>query len=232
MKSIFQEFKKTGNIHHAYLIEGEEEGVLAELILEIENGFGIVSLGNPDFFVAHYETLGIDESRELKRKQSEKTFGGERKIFVISVGAFTREAQNSLLKVFEEPTPMTHFFVVIKDARTILSTLRSRMVIVSKNKNDFLENSEMGEIVEKFLKSEPTSRLQMPFIKKLITDKDREKTVIFMDNLQVALGRKINDKAISKEEVNTLETIIKLRGYLNDRSPSIKMIVEYLAITV
>lgn len=230
MRTIFETYKKTGNLHHAYLIESDEENFLSKLVLEIENSLGITSLGNPDFFIAHYETLGIDEGRELKRKQSEKTFGGDYKIFVVSALSFTREAQNSLLKVFEEPTEGTHFFIVIKDARVILPTLRSRMVVVENYKvNNKAE--EIVEIVEEFLKNEPTSRLQMPFIKKLISDKDRENTILFMDRLQEKLGKKI-DRKITKEEVDILEKIIKIRGYLNDRSPSIKMIVEYLAITV
>jgi hypothetical protein len=231
MKSIFETYRKTGNLHHAYLIEGDEAGTVPELILEIERALGFVSMGNPDFFTAHYETLGIDEGRELKRKQSEKALAGEYKIFVVSALSFTREAQNSLLKVFEEPTEGTHFFIVIKDVHAILPTLRSRMVVVGGNKANN-ETEQIEGIVSEFLKSEPTSRLQMPFIKKLITDKDRDGTAVFVDALQTALGGKINGGETTSEQVNTLETIIKFRGYLRDRSPSIKMIVEYLAITV
>jgi len=201
-----------------------------ELVSEIEKALGLVSQANPDFFIAHYETLGIDEGRELKRKQSEKSLGGDYKIFVVSALSFTREAQNSLLKVFEEPTEGTHFFIVLKDARAILPTLRSRMVVFLGGET-LDETGEIQEIANEFLKKEPTERLQMPFIKKLITDKDRERTSLFMDALQEVLSKKINGKT-TLEEVATLETVIKFRGYLRDRSPSIKMIVEYLAITV
>lgn len=229
MKTIFETYKNNGNLHHAYLIEGETH-LVPELVLEIEKALGLVSQANPDFFIAHYETLGIDEGRELKRRQSEKALSGDYKIFVVSALSFTREAQNSLLKVFEEPTDGTHFFIVLKDARAILPTLRSRMVVVENNTVDS-KTEEIGQIVKEFLKSEPTERLQMPFIKKLITDKDRERTALFMDVLQEVLSKKIDSKA-KPEEVDTLETIIKFRGYLRDRSPSIKMIVEYLAITL
>ncbi|MFA6077693.1 MAG: hypothetical protein WC724_01595 [Candidatus Paceibacterota bacterium] len=229
MKTIFETYKGSGNLHHAYLIEGETT-LVPELVSEIEKAFGLVSQANPDFFIAHYETLGIDEGRELKRKQSEKSLGGDYKIFVVSALSFTREAQNSLLKVFEEPTAGTHFFIVLKDARAILPTLRSRMVVVLGGET-LDEAGEIQEIANEFLKKEPTERLQMPFIKKLIADKDRERTSLFMDALQEVLSKKINGKT-TPEEVATLETVIKFRGYLRDRSPSIKMIVEYLAITL
>lgn len=229
MKTIFETYKGSGNLHHAYLIEGEIT-LVPELVSEIEKALGLVSQANPDFFIAHYETLGIDEGRELKRKQSEKPLGGDHKIFVVSALSFTREAQNSLLKVFEEPTEGTHFFIVLKDARVILPTLRSRMVVVL-GRESADETEEIKKVVEDFLKHEPTERLQMPFIKKLIADKDRERTVLFMDALQEVLNKKI-DSETTPEEVATLEAIIKFRGYLRDRSPSIKMIVEYLAITL
>ena len=58
-----------------------------------------------------------------------------KKIFIIETGFFTREAQNSLLKVFEEePTEGTHFFVFTPSAETLLPTLRSRMVILHQKR--------------------------------------------------------------------------------------------------
>jgi DNA polymerase III gamma/tau subunit len=80
--------------------------------------------------VESYETFGVDEGRELKEAQLSKSFGGGKKIFVISFETITVEAQNSLLKVFEEPTPDTHFFLISRTGSRLLPTLRSRIVFL------------------------------------------------------------------------------------------------------
>ena len=40
---------------------------------------------------------------------TEKSFSGSKKIFVLCVNTFSLDAQNVLLKMFEEPIEHTHF---------------------------------------------------------------------------------------------------------------------------
>ena len=95
-------------LHHAYLLEGIAESILKELHEFLEEGLSFHIKGNPDFWHGAFDTFGIDDGRALKEMQSRRPVG-ERKIFIVQANFFTREAQNALLKVFEEPTPNTHF---------------------------------------------------------------------------------------------------------------------------
>ena len=59
--------------------------------------------------------LELTKRRALKDAQTRGAFGGSRKIFIIGANSFTREAQNALLKTFEEPTAGTHFFLFFRE---------------------------------------------------------------------------------------------------------------------
>ena len=86
--------------------------------------------GNPDFWQGDYNVFKIADSRKINEAHLNKPVKYDRKIFVISANFITKDAQNSLLKIFEEPNPGTHFFVIMPQ-NILLSTLRSRMQIVN-----------------------------------------------------------------------------------------------------
>src|ERR1035437_3672210 len=101
MKFLAESYKKNKTLHHAYLLVGEREGVFSELVSFIKNDLEISTHGNPDFWHGVHDSFSIEEGRNLKEMQEMHSLSGGRKIFVISANTMTREAQNSLLKVFE-----------------------------------------------------------------------------------------------------------------------------------
>src|SRR3989344_4999324 len=100
MSLIFDHLSKN-SLHHAYLIEGDREKIVPE-ILEFLKSLGIEK-GNPDFFHIELDSFKIDDARNLKSYATEKGFSMDKKVFLISANSFLLEAQNSLLKLFEEP---------------------------------------------------------------------------------------------------------------------------------
>jgi hypothetical protein len=101
MNLISQHFNKE-NLHHAYLIEGDREEVTPEITDFLES-IGIKINNNPDFYHIKLDALKIDDARNLKSLTSEKSFVDGKKIFLLSVNSILLEAQNTLLKIFEEP---------------------------------------------------------------------------------------------------------------------------------
>jgi DNA polymerase III gamma/tau subunit len=91
--------------HHANLIVGPAEKAISMLAGEFD--------AESELSIERFDTLGIDEARELSRRQ--RLSGGH--IFIIAAGTITREAQNALLKTFEEPAPDTYFMLIIPRAR-------------------------------------------------------------------------------------------------------------------
>jgi len=205
------------NLHHAYFIEGEKASILIDLEAFLSDAFQIVRQGHPDVHFAEYESFGIDEGRELQSAQSMKPVMGDRKIFILITSSITSEAQNSLLKVFEEPTPGTHFFVISSSQRILLPTLRSRMVVVS---HASAQNRDESGQAKRFLSLDPKGRLDL--VAPLIEEKDKSKAEGFLQALVTELHVKGKPKAIKE--------LLLLIRYLKDRSPSLKLILERAAL--
>ncbi|MEO8637779.1 MAG: hypothetical protein ABI430_02675 [Candidatus Taylorbacteria bacterium] len=217
------------NLHHAYCIEGGKDEVYAELLEFIENTLGISTRGNPDFSHLDVETLNIEEGRALKERQQNKSLDGGKKIFVVSANSITREAQNSLLKIFEEPTENTHFFLILPSAEILIPTLKSRLHIV-KQTGMKEESVEANEEAKKFVLSSKSARLL--HLKSIIEEKDKQKAISFLNLLEGYLASDRDMKKLKKEEVFVLEEIIRMKQYLGDRGASVKMILEYIALIV
>lgn len=207
------------NLHHAYFIEGDRDAVMAAVELFLSDSFGMVRQGNPDFHVAVHPAFGIDEARELQDLQALRPVTGDRKVFLISIGSITSEAQNSLLKVFEEPTPGAHFFVVGSSARILLPTLRSRMVVVTHD-SARANNGSAADDARAFMKLSMKDRLA--FVAPLIEEKDKARAEAFLQALVTELHTRGKTKAIKE--------VLPLIAYLKDRAPSLKLILERVAL--
>jgi DNA polymerase III delta prime subunit len=188
-------------MHHAYLLVGDKETAHSFVVGRLEE-VGFVLANNPDYLVLRFETFGIPEARDLSQRAARKAFSG-RKVFLIVADALTHEAQNALLKTFEEPTSDTHFFVVVREEGMVIPTLLSRMQVVKLE-----ASSEKLEDAKDFL--------MLPLKKRLEFAKDFEGNLAqFLDELLLITK--------SKE-------VLALRRYAQDRSASARLILEHLAL--
>lgn len=232
-------FQKDKKLHHAYLLEGDKENIFKELLFFLEDKIDFKIKSNPDFYLGDFDTFGIEDGRYINNFQSKKAIGGENKIIVIKTNFITVQAQNSLLKVFEEPTINTHIFLIMPSSEAILPTLKSRLNII---KHLDLGGPSKSGLVEDFLKSNISKRFDL--IKIFLPQKTNEKAdksgaISFLNDLEKILynkfktacpiGRsvKIGSSQINQKEV--FNEIIKCRSYLNDSSPSVKMILEHIS---
>lgn len=115
---------------HALLIFGAEssgKGHVAEYIAE-----KLLGTGNKDIGLVRYdgESMGIDDVRQLL-KQLKLTLPGEdfsRRVIIIEhIEKLGHEAQNSLLKILEEPPKNTTFIGTTSEYNLVLPTVVSRM---------------------------------------------------------------------------------------------------------
>lgn len=215
--------------HHAYFIHSFTDSVnkLKEFLKE---KFGISHTQNPDFYYEKFETLGIDDSRRIKEIHLSKSFiAGSKRIFIIETSGITHEAQNSLLKMFEEPNEDSHFFLIMPSPHTLLPTLKSRLYINRLN-DDFVSGVKMIEEAEKFLKLSKKDKVAyMDEIAKDISDEklNRSDAQEFLAALEILIYR---NNGIKNEK--GLKAILKARDYMNDRSPSVKQLLEYVALSL
>ncbi len=208
--------------HHAYLISGERasrvEKLRARFVAE-----GILLHNNPDIFEIHTDMLSIDEARALSTRQLRHAVTGSKKIFIISFANMSHEAQNALLKVFEEPTPDTHFFLLTESPHALLPTLRSRLenlILEGEGEADDLQEAEA------FIAMTPSERLL--FVAPLIEEKEKDKALVLINGLETLLHK--NFSTTKREDVRLfLKDLEHYRGYLSDRSSSLKLILEFVA---
>lgn len=209
-------FGDKDNLHHAYLITGSHEEIRPVIFDFIEKKLKHPVQGNPDFWHERYDTLTIDDARALRDTQANKALTAGKKIFVIELHFITQEAQNALLKVFEEPTPHTHFFIIAPSRELFLPTLRSRVQIISHQEKEGRKDS----FVSDFIKAPLPERLKM--LEEMIEEKDKVKAIAFVDGV-------IKQAHKNKMDSKVLEELLKVRSYLNDRSPSVKLLLEHTA---
>ena len=162
-----------------------------------------------------------------------------RKIFIIETDAITNEAQNALLKIFEEPQKGTHFFIIIPSEVTLLPTLLSRMLLVRADAGSSVDAGASDGAQAITLKQAKqflgmSAGEKVAFVDALAADISDEKkpkraALEFLDSLESLLAP--DSKSIAKN-AQALHSIIKTRSYLRDRSPSIKQLLEYVAVTV
>ena len=231
MFDFFEHYKKTGYLHHAHVIVGAYDTVSPALVSALARHLNIETKGNPDLMERFYETLGIDEARELKDAQTRAGFDGARKIFVIGAESFTHQAQNALLKTFEEPTSGTHFFIILPRAEILLPTLRSRVLVISGN---IANTDDSKELAEKFL--DATLEGRFVIAKKMAEKKagetvDRELFRGMLDHIERILYTRTAGKR-DDATANIFREIFQAKTYLSNPGSSPKMLLEHIALVL
>jgi DNA polymerase III delta prime subunit len=206
------------SLHHAYFIVGDKNAIWEEVIEFLKKELSFLIQANPDFWSGKFDTFTIDDARNLTELHIRKPFAGDRKIFLMSANSITVEAQNALLKLFEEPILGNHFFLVMPEDKTIIPTLRSRLSFVSL----LGEVKEKNELGKKFLGLNLSDRLK--WVGKISERKSKEEAKELVRSIMDILHQKS-----SNENSTILKDLIKAEDYLSDRSPSIKMLLEHIA---
>ncbi len=210
------------NLHHAYLVVGEKEATRKSVGNFLTEKCDLIISGNPDVQNIFCDTLTIDFARKIAQDASRKSFAGKRKFFLIETNIVTEEAQNALLKIFEEPTDKTHFFILMPQD-TLLTTLRSRVQVI-KSENQKTKNSEN-------ILAKPIAE-KLGIVKKMTEEiLDEEKTKQDAVDLVNQIESELYQNGMEKEADN-LALCQKTRESLHDRGAPIKMILENLMISL
>ncbi len=213
-------------MHHAYIYYGSL-ALLPALAKDARERFQFEGEHNPDVQVREYEKFGIEEARALSSAGALRSVSG-RSLSIIGVSQINHEAQQALLKLFEEPQKGA-IFILLAPHGSVIATLRSRLMAYP---------TEMGEkyrgstSVKTFLASSPKARSLE--ITALLKDEEgtRERVREFLAALEEALYSQLQKSKGRKDIREGLEDIAKIRSYANDRSPSLKMLLEHLALSL
>ena len=208
---------------HAYMIKGDASTV--EAVLAILEKEGINTKGNPDLITQAHVSFTMDDARTLRERAALRAVGKHGRIFVLAAPVIPPDAQNALLKTFEEPPAGARFFLIVASPETLLPTLRSRMQTLE------VIGSRSASIVEAkaFLAAPLEKRIEMlkPFLEKDDDDKrDLSGAVTFLAELEVELSKK------PKENLQSLRAVYRARKYITDRGALTKALLEQVALLV
>lgn len=212
-------------MHHAYLYEGPLS-LLADLARSAQQLLTGTEGANPDVHVFEHEKFSIEEARELSAQAALKNVSNQ-SLYVLGTGAISPEAQQAMLKLFEEPQ-QGMVFVLLTPKGTLMPTLRSRFL-------EYPEKLEAQAVslapAKKFLASAYKERSTQ--VAALIKEEEgaKERVREFITSLELLLHT-AHTKNPSAELREALEDIALVRGYLGDRSASLKMLLEHLAATL
>lgn len=224
--------------HHACVLVGGAS-VREDLLSVLAKKHEVRAEGNPDFFDRRYESFVIGDARELKAlAETRPANEGAPKVFVLLMNSITVEAQNALLKLLEEPPSYARFFFILPSAHLLLPTVKSRVQVLGAADTAGAESDIVREAKD-FLRAPQAKRLE--YIKKLMDDISKEKktkqdAIDFLNALEEAVysgtnaGGSAGRAAGLKKSRQALEAILLAGKYASDRAPSMKMLLEYVAL--
>lgn len=222
------------NLYHSYVIEGEPETTGA-LLLEFLESRGLAESKSPDVLFQIYESFTMDNSGEIKDWHSRRGIGNGKKICILATKFINRQAEQTLLKIIEEPAINTHFFIIVPDTSLLLDTIISRVHVV---KTKQLVDIDLQKLILSFIASTPKDRIDKVavIIKENKSDENsgqlRSYATTFVNELESIFYQKFKKNRNDENIIYILGELQKSRGYLSTSGASVKMILEHLALVI
>ena len=220
------------DLYHTYIVEGEPRETMLLLRNFLEKR-GIISLHSIDIFYQYYDAFQVKDSLEIKKWHREYGVSEDKKVCIIGVCFLHHEAEQTLLKILEEPKENNYFFIVTPTSSVLLDTIISRSHVIKSNDNN---TSNIIYDVNKFIKLSLQERIDVidNFVKKVKDDENssilRHYGIIFINELEKVIFNNFKKDINNKNYQFILEELNKSRNYLGGRGASTKMILEHIAL--
>jgi DNA polymerase III delta prime subunit len=201
--------------HHAYVVFANSVG---ESALPVA-----YKTASNDVYHLIVPKLTIDDVRELTRLAQQRPLEADAHVFVIVTNDILIEAQNALLKLFEEPPRHAQFFLVISPVSFLLPTLRSRLM-----EFDGGVGGERGTNTDTVF----TNFLSAPYAQRLaeIVEHTKEKDAVWIESILQGCEVWTAEKPIERQDV--LKSLLMVRSYIRTNGASAKMLLEDIALTL
>ncbi|MCM1545050.1 MAG: hypothetical protein NC110_07100 [Ruminococcus sp.] len=248
---------RNGRLSHALILEGADEN--ARLMTAKEIAKAVVCLGeakpcgicsackkadsgnHPDIhFLKKDEKasmIKVDEVRDIREKAMLLPNDGEKSVFIIEEAQFMGvQAQNALLKIFEEPAKHVCFILTCGSKSSLLDTIISRATSYYLSHEDYYakddKNLEQAQQIAEELAMVLCEKSEFEFLKKTAAfqkDKPMFKAVlaalipIFRDALVVS-GKQVELISGRREEAKKLSNYFTAQKLINYIEQTQKMI--------
>ncbi|KND49596.1 MAG: DNA poymerase III subunit delta' [Parcubacteria bacterium C7867-008] len=225
--------------HHAYVVTGESEQGIAAAIAHAEQELGLVRDNNPDLIVLRHGLFSVDDARTISDRANRAAMNGDQKVIIVSALRLFHEAQNALLKIFEEPPSGTNLILVIPSDGMLLPTLRSRLLPLPGSTN----SNTVSVDASAFLGLNGAAR--EAFVTKLVdrskSDTDEVKQAARNEAVRLVEGLMKATYAVRAREADAmkqhvltdfLEDLSRFLPILHERSAPLKLIFEHILLVI
>lgn len=197
-------------MHHASLLVGTLDWARIQIPQEEQ------ILGQ-DVLLYNYERMSIANVRSLIYEAGLRPVARAHRTFIIVCDSILHEAQNALLKIFEEPNNHTIFYLVIPREDMLLPTLRSRMQLIGVE-----EMVTQNNYFSEFLEIGYAERLAC------IAQKLKEEDTLWVE----MIVRGVEQYAREKRDAVLIKDALMLSAYMHTTGSSKKMLLEHIALSV
>jgi len=167
--------------------------------------------------VTKLDKLGIEDVRTITHNAHLRPATQAGQVFVIATSFVTHEAQNALLKLFEEPPADTVFVLVVPPAFQLLPTLQSRI-----GQETVLVSGTDGHVWKSFIQASYADRLEQ--IDTWHKTKDQSWLTAMVSDIHTVQYRELDQAARSALQL--------VSHKLQTRGASNKMLLEHLALVL
>ncbi len=203
-----------------YLIAGGVQTL--DMLIQRLHKEGVALPGSPDLFTRVYRKFGVDEAEEIRARARLKPVRDERRVVAFFASAPTTEAQNALLKTFEDPAGNPLFFMVTPSPETLLATVRSRAQRLEVSGGEETD-------VEAFIVATREKRLEM--LKPLYEhDANEGRDMASVHAFLHALERRFAEEKMSAERAEALHAIYRAEKFVGDKGSLLKALLEQVAL--
>lgn len=219
------------NLYHSYVVEADPD-ITVTLLRQFFEERGDIKIGSLDTLSLNYDSLTMSDSSFLRDWHSNKSISSEKRICILGAKSINREAEQSLLKMLEEPAINTHFFIVVPNALFLLETIRSRVHIVRVINE---EDQIFIKKVSQFISANKKDRIdQVALIIKEYKDDDSSGNLRFYATRFINELEKVQFEKFKKNRDSDTEFILKelhsARKFLSTPGASVKMLLEHIAL--
>lgn len=177
------------------------------------------------------KAVGIGVIREFQKKIFLKPMGSENKAVILNASdGITIEAQNSLLKILEEPPNNTYIFILSKNKDGILPTILSRAKTIELKKSKVITNEEISESKELL-----DSVLSMAISKKLKLaqnlSKDKKNSLAELEKF-ITAGRERLYENPNKKNSQVVRTLVKTHTVIKSTNTNLRLTLENLFLNI
>lgn len=215
-----------------FLIEAEREQGIERALTHVRDELGLTVEQNPDVSVLSFATVSVDDTRDILSIASQTGLSGSRAL-VIACERIFHEAQNALLKLFEEPPEGLTLFLIVPTRSLLLPTLLSRVSSIGETRTHF----PVSDMATTFISAKKDEREKM--VAKLLTQlkSDSEDTkqqartdAVALLGGTIVLVHTAWEKNKSDELRKLLSELVELHPLLRQRSAPYKLIFEHLLL--